>query len=65
MKNNVTGFCHILNWLSNFCHIILSHVTFLYRYMTKFCHILNQLTILSLYKQPKMSILYLILHIYA
>jgi len=37
----------------------------LYRYVTKFCHILNQLTILSLYKHPKMSILYLILHIYA
>ena len=34
-------------------------------YVTKICHILNQLTSLSLYKYPKLSNLYLILHIYA
>ena len=38
--------------------------TFIY-VCDKDCHILNQLTSLSLYKYPKLSNLYLILHIYA
>jgi len=47
------------------CDIFICVCDILSVYVTKICHILNQLTSLSLYKYPKLSNLYLILHIYA